>query len=395
MKRARPAPRVVILGGAGAMGRIAARDLARTAGRRVEPVVADRDLAAARRTGLPAIAVDVTDPRSLRRALDGAAVAIASLPYRFNLGVMAAALAARAHYVDLGGLYHVTRRQLALHAKFRRARVVALLGMGSAPGIVNVLAVHAAEGLSAVREVHCMVAAADRTRLRTAPPLGFGYSPDTLLDEMLLPAAVFRGGRHRLVPALAPAERVIARFPPPIGRVALDATLHSEVATLPRRFADRGVREVTFRQSFDPGYLEKLRFVVELGLADAEPLPELRGVAPRDVLLALLRRAPPPVIDGKPDRYEILRALVVGRRDGRAVAVTADCHAGPRAGSGVGPDIDTGASPSIAAQMLILGEIDPPGGGGVFAPEDVVPPAGLFRELERRGMKVVRRTTRA
>jgi saccharopine dehydrogenase-like NADP-dependent oxidoreductase len=65
--------------------------------------------------------------------------------------------------------------------------------------------------------------------------------------------------------------------------------------------------------------------------------------------------------------------------------VTVDCHAGADAGSGIGPDIDTGAPPSIAAQLL--GD-ELPVRPGVFAPEQVIPWIPFRRELERRGMTV-------
>jgi saccharopine dehydrogenase-like NADP-dependent oxidoreductase len=84
--------------------------------------------------------------------------------------------------------------------------------------------------------------------------------------------------------------------------------------------------------------------------------------------------------------------VVKGRRKGRAVTVTTDCAVGPRAGGGVGPDIDTGAPPSIAVQLMLAGEI--PLAPGVWAPEQVIPPAPFVRELERRGMRVVQRAAR-
>src|SRR2546428_472443 len=90
------------------------------------------------------------------------------------------------------------------------------------------------------------------------------------------------------------------------------------------------------------------------------------GQAPRDVLIALLDRLPKPVSLGKSARFEVLRTVVRGRRRGRVVTVTTDCLVGPRAGGGVGPDIDTGAPPSIAGQLLIGGEI--PLRPGVSAP---------------------------
>ena len=391
------------------MGRITARDLARTSRGRAEVVIADRDRRADGIPGVRTVPCDVTDGASLRRALTGAWATIASLPYRFNLRAMEGALEAGAHYLDLGGLFHMTRRQLALAPAFERRGCMAILGIGSAPGILNVLAVRAARDLETVTEVHCLVGAVDRTRYREVPPLGFGYSVDTLLDEFAMPSAVFRDGRFAMVPALDPRERIAVRFPAPVGRIHVDTTLHSEVATLPLSFGDRGIREVTFRQGFDPTFIERLTFLVELGLAEPRALrppggaaarhgrrPPARGAqadgtgqAPRDVLIALLDRLPKPVSLGKPARFEVLRTVVRGRRRGRVVTVTTDCLVGPRAGGGVGPDIDTGAPPSIAVQLLIGGEI--PLRPGVWAPEQVIPPEPFVRELERRGMRVVER----
>ena len=403
-------PRVVILGGAGAMGRITARDLARWGRRSIRVVVADRAPPTRRLPGVETVSVEVADRRSLARALRGAYAVIASLPYRYNLDAMRGALAAGAHYIDLGGLFHVTRQQLRLAPAFRRRGLMALLGMGSAPGILNVLAVRGARDLDRVREVHCLVGAVDRTRFRNTPPLGFGYAPDTLLDEFAMPSAVFRNGAFAMVSPLDPAERIAVRFPDPVGTIPVDTTLHSEVATLPLHFADRGIREVTFRQGFDPEFLARLEFLVRLGLVDTRGVPVRTAgdgrnhagrsragsttvaVSPRDMLIALLRRFPPAKPIGRPYRYEVLRTVVRGLRGGRSVTVTCDCHAGPRAGGGIGPDIDTGGPPSIAVQLMRSGEL--PIRPGVWAPEQVVPVEPFVRELERRGMRVTRRVHR-
>lgn len=372
----------MILGGAGAMGRIIARDM-KEAGVAL-PVIADRELDPARGLDVELVAVDVSDAGSLARALAGAACVIASLPYRMNLLAMDAALAARAHYIDLGGLFHMTLRQRERHARFRDAGLMAILGMGSAPGIVNVMAAHLAQGMTRVDAVHCMVGAHDGTRWDTPPLLPFGYSPDTLLDEFALPSAVFRDGGIQMVPPLDPAERRRERFPDPVGELDLDTTLHSEVATLPDFFRERGVREVTFRQGFEAVFADRLRLLVQLGLVDTTPLSGL-AVAPREVLKALLGRLPAPRPAGPIERHEILRVRVVGSDGGPRQALTIDCHAGAGAGGGVGPDIDTGAPPSIAAQLL--GD-ELPVRPGVFAPEEVIPWAPFRRELERRGLTV-------
>jgi len=372
------------------MGRITLTDLVKTAPRDVEVVCADRELEAAKALPVARVKVDVLSPRSLARALRGASVVIASLPYRFNLEAMRGALAAGAHHIDLGGLFHMTRRQLRLDAAFREKKLVAILGVGSSPGITNLLAVHAARGMERVHAVHCQVGSVDRTRFEHAPPLGFGYSVDTLLDEFSMPSAVFRGKTIQMVPPLDPGERVLAVFPEPVGKITLETTLHSEVATLPRHFRDRGVREVTFRQGFDADFMAKLSFLAKLGLADARPL-DGTGVSPRRVFLELLRRAGPAKQVGPLARYEVLRAEVHGVASGVPTIATADCHAPPRAGWGIGPDIDTGAPPSIVAQLLLEDTPRP----GVHAPEDVIPLEPFFRALAERGMKVTRRARRA
>jgi saccharopine dehydrogenase (NAD+, L-lysine-forming) len=377
--------RVVVIGGAGAMGRIIARDLAETSRGAVEVVIADRDTRAAEELGLETVETDVGSPRVLARALRGARAVIASLPYRWNSDAMRGALAARCHYLDLGGLFHETRRQLRLGRAFRESGLMAILGVGSAPGITNVLAARAARELERVRAVHCEVGNVDLTRWRAPPLLGFGYSPDTLLDELTLPSAVFRGGRIRFVPPLAPGERVVSRFPEPLGELGLETTLHSELATLPSFFRKRGVEEVTFRQSFERTFLERATFLVALGLGDRERLDGLE-VAPRSVLSALLGRLPPAEpLDGR-SAHEVLRVVVDGERGGQRVRVTAECRVGPDGGGGTGPDIDTGAPPSIVVQLLLAGEMD--ARPGVWAPEQVVPCEAFVRELGRRGLSV-------
>ncbi|MEZ0372108.1 MAG: saccharopine dehydrogenase NADP-binding domain-containing protein, partial [Candidatus Sericytochromatia bacterium] len=95
----------VVLGGAGAMGRITARDLAETAGPDVRIVVADyhidkaRDLAASlKHPGAEAVQIDIRRPDQAEQALKGATVILNSLPYAFNLEVMVLALRLGAHY---------------------------------------------------------------------------------------------------------------------------------------------------------------------------------------------------------------------------------------------------------------------------------------------------------
>ena len=129
-------------------GRITVRALAED--ERVEHVtVADVSLAAAERTvawlEVGARRRPLSPPTCairppLTALLAEADVALNATDYPFNLDVMRASLAARVSYADLGGLFHMTRRQYELDREFRDAGLTAVLGIGSTPGITNLLA---------------------------------------------------------------------------------------------------------------------------------------------------------------------------------------------------------------------------------------------------------------
>ena len=143
--------------------------------------------------------------------------------------------------------------------------------MGSAPGIVNVMARSAADGMDLVHEIHVAVGTSDRTRRKGASLLDTSYSILTVLDEASQPAALFTGGKLTFVEALSRPVRV--DFPKPVGTMEPACTLHSEVATLPASFRAKGVREVSFRIAFPGGLMERLRFVHALGLTSTTPRP--------------------------------------------------------------------------------------------------------------------------
>lgn len=397
-----PMTNFVVLG-AGAMGRIVVRDLVETAPAGTTVVVADvnerlaRDVAgAARRLRRPvrvrAARADASDPAGtaamLRRV--GAFAVVNAVLHHFNLQVMEAALEAGAHYCDLGGLFHYTRRQLTHHREWKAANRLALLGIGAAPGVVNVLARSAADTMDEVREIQVMVGGIDRTIGRDASPLSTSYSIQTVLEEASQPAAVFTNGRMTFAPAMSGAQPIA--FAPPVGTQHPSRTIHSEVATLPRSYRAKGIRECSFRIAFPPPLVEQLTFLRSLGLLSADPLKVGRAkVAPREFLLTLLRRMPSsPPWRGVPDEYEILRVYVRGIRGRRRVEDIVECHTAGMPQWKMGIDVDTGCPPSIAMQMLARGEIT---ARGCLPPERAIPVEPFFRQLRRRGMTIRRRTS--
>ncbi|MGA9522063.1 MAG: saccharopine dehydrogenase C-terminal domain-containing protein, partial [Myxococcaceae bacterium] len=261
---------------------------------------------------------------------------------------------------------------------------LALLGMGAAPGITNLLAVDGSDRFDRVEEIHIRVAGVDRTRYASKPALPVSYSLQTILEELSFEPAVFTGGSLRFVPPMS-GERP-HRFPPPVGVQKPMYTLHSEVATLPDAYRHKGVRDVSFKIAFDPEFLEKVRFLRDLGLASSEPLAVGPvQVRPIELLNRVAMTQAKPVPIGPLRQHEVVRVVVKGFERDRKATWVLDVHTSGIARWGIGVDIDTGAPPAIAARMLARGEIT---AVGALPPERAVPPGPFFAQLRRRGISL-------
>jgi saccharopine dehydrogenase-like NADP-dependent oxidoreductase len=356
----------VVLGGVGAIGRVVVRDLFESHPRN-HILIADYNEAGARAYAcsfrgrrVNAVLADARNPGQLAKVFRGRAVVINCTQHDFNLNVMRAALAAKVHYVDLGGLFRWTRQQLRLNGRFQRAGRTAILGAGCSPGITNVMTRAAVDRLGRIESVRIRVGTKD-FNARPAD-FFFPYSAQTIVEELTLTPWVFERGTFREVKPRGGWERV--NFPRPIGVQWVVGTRHSEVATIPLSFGRRGLTFCDFKVCFDRRFVREVMKRLKDGWTAREfaKLPAPRGTA---------------------NDYEVSRVMVRG--DGKTITV--DCHAraNHRWHASAG-DIDTGCPPSIVAQMIATGLIEQL---GVLAPEVVVPVEPFFQELRKRGMKIV------
>ncbi len=369
-------PRIAVLG-AGAMGASVSKLLARHED--VEILVLDMDAeraesaAAAAGPGRAEARSFDAEAGELPRVLRGAGAVAACLPYRLNLTAMRAALDAGVPYADLGGLFHMTRRQLELDGVFRAAGTPALIGIGACPGLSNVMARLASHRLDAVESIDIVDGSVDPALSGFAVP----YSAETILDELDLPAMVFESRELREVPAGSGA--VDYEFPEPVGRMEAVYTLHSELATLPSTIP--GVRDVRWRLALPPAVMGAYRVLVELGLSSRDPVELPAGpVVPRDLLLALLKRLPAP--SGPPADVEFLDVSATGTLDGHPAAFLGRSRFDPQPeGIGGGP-FGTSAPIAVAARWLAAGRVPP----GVHAPEDALDPEPFLEDLALEGV---------
>lgn len=362
--------KVIIIGGSGAMAQVVLRDLLHFADP-VSVTLADLRPVAVHDPRVTSVVVDVKDEESTARLVDGHDVLLNCATYYLNLHVMRAALKARVPYADLGGLYHGTMKQFELQRDFVRADLPAVLGMGSTPGITNVMAGAMARKMDRVDELHVRVACQDQS---ASGPLPIPYALDTVLDEFALEPMVFTGGVARAVPPMSGAETI--EFPAPIGRVEALYTLHSEVAMFPRSIPE--LKEASFKVAFPEEFTRKIKFLVELGFASREP--SIRGASPREMLLALAGKQVVP--EGDPKDCDGIRVEAKGTKDGKPSHMVAESlilpHPDWKIAAGA---LDTGVPLSIMGQMLANRLITKP---GVLCPETCVPPEPFFAELRKR-----------
>ncbi len=383
---------IVVLGGAGAMGRVTVRTL--TEYEDVDQItLADyneeraREVAATfHSNNVEVKQIDVNDFERLCVLIHGADVVLSAVDYVFNQPILKACLQEKAHYADLGGLFHMTRTLMNMHAEVEAAGITAVLGMGGTPGITNLLARAAVNKLDHVDSIKVQLGCSDATPSNA--PLVAPYSIRTILDEFTKSPQVFENGTWHPQQPLTGQEELI--FPLPVGRATAIYSLHSECATFPISFQDKGIRYVSFKIAFPNDFLTKLKFLVDLGFGSDEPI-NVRGsrVSPREVLAKLLEMTP--VEDVEPQDCDVLRIVANGQVDGQPLEITNQVVVLPYRRWGISAGaLDTGVPLAIAGHMLARGKITR---RGAFGPEMCVPLEPFFRELARYDMHVTETRT--
>jgi len=371
--------KILAIGGCGAMGKATTRALIEMPVFD-EVVIGDIDLQAAQsfaeKLSSPKIRtrqVDVSDASSLAKAVEGMDIVANLTLYEFNLSIMRACLRSRSHYLDLGGLYHVTNQQLKLHRDFQSINRLALLGMGASPGMTNIAAALGARQLDEVKEIHI------RTGTQGGGK-GFGYSAKTVLDEYTMNAMLFTEGEMQEMPPLSGREKYM--LPQPVGEVEGFYSIHSELATLPYQYP--GIREVSFRVAFSPRLVQMIDSLIALQLTSMEKF-NLHGmeISPREFLDAHLMRLPK---SEELTEHKAFRLEVIGIKDKKAaqfnyeIVVPSHQEWGLKAGS-----IWTGVPAAVAAEQMTHGKHLL---CGALAPEAAFEPTTMSDELREWGLNV-------
>ncbi|MFJ9951718.1 saccharopine dehydrogenase family protein [Kitasatospora sp. NPDC091207] len=375
--------RVLALGGAGTMGAAAVRAAAALPGVG-ELVVADLDFAAARRlvaelgssrSKLTARRIDITDAAPLDELLAAADVVLNLVGpyYRFGPAVLAAAIRAGTHYLDLCDDWEPTLRMLELDGAARRSGVTAVLGMGASPGISNLLAGLAAGRLDTVRDVYTAwpVDVPDTGEGITGPDGAPGAAAVHWMEQISGTVAVVERGEPVRRPPLRPVALTL-----PGGRRGTAYTVgHPEPVTLRRSLAPGGNAAclmVVTRGTV--AFLDGLRRDLDRGRLVNETAAALLADPPLGRALAAGARA---VRFRGPGTLPPFFAAATGLRDGRPLTVLARPAEDP---PGLLADMAraTGIPLALGLAQLLDGTARRP---GVHPPESVIDARRFFRDL--------------
>jgi saccharopine dehydrogenase-like NADP-dependent oxidoreductase len=367
---------VVILG-SGGMGRYAATT-AVTFDFVDALTIADLDSAAAARLASTlgpkarAVGVDVTDRAALERLFAGAGAVLNTVGpfYRFGAGVLAAAIRAGCHYLDINDDWESTVAMLEMDGAARAAGVTAVIGMGASPGISNLLAVTAMRELDDVDELYP------------------GFDLDAAMPETrrAAPSAATIHGVHQLTGTIRVFDDGNLLDQPPFRRIELDypglgascgwTMGHPEAITFPRYFPS--LRRTLVLMTMSRTNLRAMRVV--RALVDAKLVSVERAAA----WVEWLEGVGQPVktvgdyvaefVDERTRQLPPLFAVARGRRNGQPATAAASILSAPPVGMG-------GATGVPLAVGLAVVRPDTSAKRGVFAAEAIVDPGAFFDRL--------------
>jgi len=376
--------KVTVLGGSGAVGSIATETLA-SSGVFSEITVADINFAAARKlvgklkgAKLSVAELDAENPHSIRRAIGGSAVVLNCVGpfYKHGPTIMKAVIEARINYVDVCDDFDATEKLLAMDDKAKKAGVSALIGMGSSPGVANVLVRFCADSLLD------QVEAVDIYHAHGGEKVEGAAVVKHRIHSMNVPIPMFLDGKFTTVNLFEDSGKALeeeAEFKD-VGTYSVYGYPHPETITLPKYL--KGVKRVTnLGLVLPPAYAELIKGMVRLGITEEKPV-EVQGhkVIPLEFAVAyilsqrerLLKEA------GINQPMGCLKIVVKGYKDGGK-----NTYIFSMSSRGQGMGEGTGIPAAIGAILMGTGKITEK---GVLPPEACVNPMDLL-ELAKTKVK--------
>jgi len=343
-----------------------------------EYMVADKDIEAARELSaelgpdkVKALELNADDPQSLKDAIAGADVVLNCVGpfYKYGPVILQAVIDAGKNYVDICDDMDATEIMLDMDAKAAGAGISALVGMGSSPGMANVLVKFTAETLLD------KVDAVDIYHAHGGEDVEGPAVIKHRFHSMEIDIPMFLDGEYKTVRLFEESGKALEEETEfrDVGTYPVYAYPHPETITLPKHI--KGVKRVTNLGLVIPvEYANLIKEMVRLGLTSDEPL-EVQGqmVIPREFAVAfvisrrdgLLKEA------GIDFARGCLKIVVKGEKDGEPSTFVFQMSS-----SGMGMGEGTGIPAAMGAIMMGQGKITLK---GAFPPEAAVNPMDMIQ----------------
>lgn len=328
---------------------------------------------------LTTIQLDVKDAKAVAAAMAGVQSVMCALPYYLNLPMTEAAIAAGAHFCDLGGNTEIVQQQQRLKASAEAKGVTVVPDCGLAPGMVNILAQLGIDRCDSVDSVRIFVGGLPQ---HPEGPLNYQivYSIEGVLDYYTTLSWIIRDGKQLQMKALSEIEPI--HFDAPVGELEAFHTAGG-LSTMAFRYQGK-IPNMEYKTLRYPGHAKIMEAIRELGLLELEPV-QVKGttVVPREVAIAQMQ--PRLTKPNSPDLVA-LRVVVAGTTGGKPITHTFELVDRYDAAHGISAMMrTTGYSLSITGQLQAEGAVTP---AGVHTPDECMPGERYIVELAKRGIAI-------
>lgn len=350
--------------------------VARTAAQRIKKLLIARGARAPRLSIIP---VDGRRESDLYKRIRGHDGVLNALPYFLNVAVARAAIAARAHYVDLGGHFETTQEILRLDRPAQKMGIALTPDCGLAPGLCNSIAALGIQRLENISEVRMIGGVLPEYPI---PPLG--YKKASCLEGVLAnydgTAHVLKNGQVTQIQGFSEKEDIA--FDAPLGTLEAFVT-GGATSTAPWTYEGR-VRSYSYKTLRYPGHFDKIMLLKQLGLLDGKPvMVDSQTMVPQRLFLALAQTT---LAHADVRGLVVLRVIVRGEQVGQKMELIYDLleYDDPRTGFSA-LQRTAGFSAAIALEMLVTGVVR---AQGIAPIERVFPPLPYLDAIQRRGLRI-------
>ncbi len=284
--------KITVLGGCGVVGSVAVGSLVNLPDFS-DVVIGDINVKKAREIirkigskKLSAVRVDALDPDSIKNAIKDSDVVLNCIGpyYKYGPPILKAVIETGTNYVDICDDVDATREILEMDTAAKQADICALIGMGSSPGVTNLLAKFAADQL--LDEVDSI----DLYHAHGGEPFEGQGVIGHRIHSMLIDIPVFIDGEFKTAQFFGEEGKALEEEVDfiKLGRYKVHPYPHPEIITLPKYI--KGLKRVTNKGTvLPPEYFQKIIDIVKLGLIDEKPL-NVHGkkISPFDFAIAYI-----------------------------------------------------------------------------------------------------------